>query len=250
MSTPTGKATRRPYHHGDLRPSLVRSARELLRKGGLPAVTLRAVAQRSGVSVAAPYRHFADKSALLTAALADALGELREALESSVDPDPLARLHALGHRFVDLAVAEPELVALLAASDLGPAADPELVAAVQETFGSFAVAIDDAVASGVVEVESTRTALLTMRCLIQGLAGLIANGAVPAEAAHRTAERVMTMVDRGLLARGPIESAAGQITGWPAEGADHASGMPDAVAPRGRRGAQHPPSSRPARAGQ
>lgn len=191
------------YHHGDLRRALIASGRDLLREGGTEALTLRAVAARAGVSVAAPYRHFPDKDALVAAVLAHGLGDLRRGLRESPAADPLDRLHALGHRFVDLAIEEPELVRLLGSADLRPDAHPELVEAVRETFASFAVAVEEAVAAGVLAVESTDTALLTMRCLVQGMAGLIAHGAIPPEHAHDLADQVMATVDRGLLAREP-----------------------------------------------
>ena len=60
----TSKAT---YHHGDLRAALVRAAMELLEEGGEADLSLRAVARRAGVSAAAPYRHYADREALVSA---------------------------------------------------------------------------------------------------------------------------------------------------------------------------------------
>src|SRR3981189_1120718 len=63
----TAKAT---YHHGDLRAALLRAATELLEEGGATALSLRAVARRAGVSPAAPYRHSADREALVSAAAA------------------------------------------------------------------------------------------------------------------------------------------------------------------------------------
>lgn len=56
-----------PYHHGDLRRSLIEAALELMRKGQEWSFSLRAVAKRAGVSHNAPYHHFADKRALLIA---------------------------------------------------------------------------------------------------------------------------------------------------------------------------------------
>jgi AcrR family transcriptional regulator len=198
MSTSPDKPTSSdPYHHGDLRRALVRSGRDLLREGGVQALTLRAAAARAGVSVAAPYRHFADKQALLAAVLADGLRDLQQGLGDAEAGDPVARLHALGHRFVDLAIAEPELFRLLASSDPSRA-DPELAEAERAAFGSFAAAIDEALAAGAIDVEA-ETAVLTMRCVMHGLTGLIAQGAVPIADAHEIAERVMTTVDRGLL---------------------------------------------------
>ena len=58
---------RRTYHHGDLREALVEGALAILRDEGLEALTLRAVARHAGVSQAAPYRHFADRRALVAA---------------------------------------------------------------------------------------------------------------------------------------------------------------------------------------
>ncbi|MDZ4318073.1 MAG: helix-turn-helix domain-containing protein, partial [Phenylobacterium sp.] len=57
----------RPYHHGDLRRALVEAACRLLEKEGAQSLSLRAVAREAGVSPAAPYHHFKDKSELLDA---------------------------------------------------------------------------------------------------------------------------------------------------------------------------------------
>jgi AcrR family transcriptional regulator len=66
----TRRPARRGYHHGDLRRALLDAAIPLIRKGGPEALTLRAVARAAGVSQTAPYRHFADRAALV-AAVAD-----------------------------------------------------------------------------------------------------------------------------------------------------------------------------------
>ena len=60
-------ADNRPYHHGDLRRALIDAARRLLETEGPTALSLRAVAREAGVSPAAPYHHFKDKSDLLEA---------------------------------------------------------------------------------------------------------------------------------------------------------------------------------------
>ena len=50
----------RPYHHGNLRETLMVAADELLASQGLAGLTLREVARVAGVSHAAPYHHFAN----------------------------------------------------------------------------------------------------------------------------------------------------------------------------------------------
>ena len=69
---------------------------ELLEESGETALSLRAVARRTGVSPAAPYRHYADREALVSAVAAVGYRELAERLEaahpSPSTPDQLARV--------------------------------------------------------------------------------------------------------------------------------------------------------------
>jgi AcrR family transcriptional regulator len=55
------------YHHGDLKNALIEAGIEILSKEGVPGLSLRKVAQKAGVSHAAPYAHFKDKQALIAA---------------------------------------------------------------------------------------------------------------------------------------------------------------------------------------
>lgn len=57
----------RPYHHGDLRQSLIEAACKHLLESGADTLSLRALAREVGVSQTAPYRHFESKSALFRA---------------------------------------------------------------------------------------------------------------------------------------------------------------------------------------
>ena len=76
------------YHHGNLRHALIEASLPILRNGGPEALTLRAVARAVGVSQTAPYRHFADRTALVMAIADDGFHRLRERLiEASRDPD-------------------------------------------------------------------------------------------------------------------------------------------------------------------
>ncbi|MBF6063419.1 TetR/AcrR family transcriptional regulator [Nocardia terpenica] len=81
--------TKSAYHHGDLRAVLLRAAAEQIAADGVDAVSLRALAQRVGVSHAAPAHHFGNRQGLLTelaiegfdllaAELRSAAGDFRE----------------------------------------------------------------------------------------------------------------------------------------------------------------------------
>ena len=60
-------SNKQPYHHGDLRAALIAAALSLVDQHGVKGFTLKDAAVLAGVSTAAPYRHFADKEALLQA---------------------------------------------------------------------------------------------------------------------------------------------------------------------------------------
>ena len=99
---------RRRYHHGDLRRALVHAAAELLREGGQDALTLRAVARRSGVSHSAPYRHFSDRAALLSAVAAHAFADLVACIHAA-PPSP----EAAATEIVRFALDAPERYRLM-----------------------------------------------------------------------------------------------------------------------------------------
>src|SRR5215467_12607566 len=71
------------YHHGDLRAALIRAGLAILAEEGVQALTLRAAARRAGVSHNAPYRHFADKEALLAAIAEEGFIDLAARVEEA-----------------------------------------------------------------------------------------------------------------------------------------------------------------------
>jgi AcrR family transcriptional regulator len=102
------------YHHGDLRAALVRAALELLDESGETELSLRAVARRAGVSPAAPYRHYADREALVSAVAAVGYRELAERLAaahpSPSTPDELA---SVAIAYVQFALERPALFRIM-----------------------------------------------------------------------------------------------------------------------------------------
>jgi len=83
----------------------------LLRETGDEAsVSLRAVAERVGVTVPSIYLHFADKTALMDAVCAEVFDALHVVMkEASADaPDPFEGLRRQGVAYVRFALANPE----------------------------------------------------------------------------------------------------------------------------------------------
>jgi AcrR family transcriptional regulator len=73
------------YHHGDLRDALVQAAFQEAERGGPEAINISALAKKLGVSQPAPYRHFADREALLEAVTAEAFRQFNVILRDLVD---------------------------------------------------------------------------------------------------------------------------------------------------------------------
>jgi AcrR family transcriptional regulator len=96
------------YHHGDLRAACLSAAMELLAEDGVAGLSVRAVARRAGVSPGAPYRHYPDRDALVSAVAAEGYRELADYLSAAhplpSTPDDLAAVavayvqFALEHR--------------------------------------------------------------------------------------------------------------------------------------------------------
>jgi AcrR family transcriptional regulator len=101
----------RPYHHGDLSRALVDAARRILENEGPAALSLRAVAREAGVSPAAPYHHFKDKSELLEAVAHEGWGALDAVLieARASAKDASERMTGLGVAYVKFARDNPAL---------------------------------------------------------------------------------------------------------------------------------------------
>ncbi len=130
-----------PYHHGDLRAALVKAAAAEIERGGYEALSMRELAASLDVSRAAPYRHFADRKALL-AALAtegfDGLTTIYRKVIAAVK-NPQARLAAAGRAYLAFAAERLQLFRLMFASDLfgGGPADPALIKAAGDCYTVF-----------------------------------------------------------------------------------------------------------------
>jgi AcrR family transcriptional regulator len=116
----TPSKTPPPYHHGNARTALIAAARELLEITGATQLSLRAVAEKAGLSRQAPYNHFPSKEALLAAIAAEGFRELSEAMDAGMAQasDDIGRLTALGVAYIAFAQANPSLFRLMFQSEL------------------------------------------------------------------------------------------------------------------------------------
>ena len=123
-ANPSGKARGRAgYHHGDLRQTLVRIARDQIAESGADAMSFVSLARLAGVSQPAPYRHFADRKALLEAVTTEGFEEFAAALTAAAAAGGReGALKAMALAYVAFGEANIELYRLMFASRLVPEA--------------------------------------------------------------------------------------------------------------------------------
>jgi AcrR family transcriptional regulator len=102
----------KPYHHGNLRDSLIEAGIELINKIGEEGLSLRKVAALCGVSHSAPYSHFKNKEELLHGMQSHVTKMFMHALESQIevysqteDPETLVQM---GKAYVLFFINQPQ----------------------------------------------------------------------------------------------------------------------------------------------
>ncbi|HEX3419177.1 MAG TPA: TetR/AcrR family transcriptional regulator [Stellaceae bacterium] len=170
---------RTSYHHGALREALLDACLKLIETEGIGAVSLRRVAREAGVSPGAPYHHFADRAALLSAlaaqgyvALAGDFAAVRAAADS-----PVRELTALIDTYVSFALRQPAYFRLMVRPELHePDKNPETKAAMHAAERQLQDAVQDCVAAGVIPAERAEALELTVWSIGHGLASLLLDG--------------------------------------------------------------------------
>jgi len=107
------------YHHGSLRRALLDAALTLVERNGAEGFTLRAAARKAGVSAGAPYHHFPDKDALLTALAEEGFEMLTSELEGAAGEgsDHASRAHEMAVAYVRFAAKHPTHFRLMMGRD-------------------------------------------------------------------------------------------------------------------------------------
>jgi AcrR family transcriptional regulator len=167
------------YHHGDLKRALTEAALALVTEKGPKGFTLSEAARRAGVSLAAPYRHFADKADLLASVAEQGFVELHQALGVAADgmSDPRERLIALGRGYVRWAVAHPDYYQVMFGAEAKDKADyPGLLHAGAQAFGDLHEAVTLCVASGLMKEQDPLKIAGPMWSMVHGIAALAIGG--------------------------------------------------------------------------
>ena len=204
---------RRPYHHGNLRESLIDAGTELARTGGPAAVVLRAVSREANVSHNAAYRHFADHEDLLAAVSARCMGQLGLLMTERIAgitagtkvDRAWAKLEAIGRAYIEFAITEPGWfrTAFVGAephdhpSTTSDRDDPDPL----NPYTMLTARLDELVAVGAVPAARRPGAEYAAWSAVHGLSSLLVEGPlrdIPDDEIERAVATVIGLVRRGL----------------------------------------------------
>ena len=182
-------AAKKTYHHGDLRKKLLETALEIISDHGLEKVSMRGLGQRIGVSRMAPYRHFADKSALLCAIAEQGHKNLTTVLKNAnrqLKDDPLTRLTKTGIGYVEFAVANPVHYRIMFGNEiLENKRTPELVKAAESSFTELLYAVKACQEEKLIKPINPYIIANTLWSLTHGISMLLIDGQIQSANAFR-----------------------------------------------------------------
>jgi len=203
-----GPPAPKPYHHGDLRRTLIDAALRLAEEGGPEQVSVREAARRAGVSPGAPFRHFETREALMTAVAEEAQrrfrAEIERALADAPAGDPLSRFRRLGLAYLRWAARNPAHFEIISSGryfDHDGAAElsrdnAELIAMTERLLA-------EAFAQGQLRRADLKTVQIAGRALVYGFARMQIDGHFPRwgvadKDIERTAEAALDLFIDGI----------------------------------------------------
>jgi AcrR family transcriptional regulator len=189
MSPQPARKAVNTYHHGDLREALVKAALREVEQSGPEAISIKALAKKLGVSQPAPYRHFADREALLAAVTAEAFRQFSALLRESIQkPSKRSKLSRLARTTLDFGLRHNGVYRLMFASRIMACAsrDSELHRVGQETFGLVLEALE----APTIGLLRERYALKIWAAL-HGVVMLAEQGLLTGQVAHMTREELV-----------------------------------------------------------
>lgn len=171
--------TPRPYHHGDLRRTIIETAMAMLHEDKGWQFTLREVARRAGVSHAAPYKHFPDKAALLADMALLGFDRLHEAL-TAAKPKKSSSLRdeyfSVGRAYVKFGTSNPGLYRLMFSAEAGKPVDVHLSERALAVFGVITKLLERGQTEGVLRKRDVRGQAATCWAQMHGITMLTMEG--------------------------------------------------------------------------
>jgi AcrR family transcriptional regulator len=140
------------------------------------------VAKKAGVSHAAPYAHFADKQTLIAAIAAEGYKKLyvRLSVAQHSQNDPLNRLIAAAHAYVQFGIEEPDHFRITFSGVVEAEQNyPEYVEQSKRCFALVLALVSDCQANGVLAKGDTQIVAVSIWSSIHGFVQLLLGNQIP-----------------------------------------------------------------------
>jgi AcrR family transcriptional regulator len=149
----------------------------LVRELGPAGFTLREAARRAGVSQAAPYRHFADKGALLAAVAEEGFLALTASMRDEMTRAPEDTFAASGRGYVKFALTHPAHYKVMFGPSIVACAPPSLQQAGAAAFAVLVEAIARGQAAGTLRKDGRPEELaIFASSAVHGFVSLVVDG--------------------------------------------------------------------------
>ena len=199
--TPPPTDQRAPYHHGDLRAHLVETVRQLVEQKGTEGFSISQAARIAGVSSAAPYKHFHDKTEIVRAVALEGMRRLGAAMNRaarSAHEGRFAKVDAMGKAYVTFARSEPGVFRLMFGLTETHASDPEIMCTGKETFGILIREVADAMPPSTSQDEVIRRSYL-LWTFVHGHAFLEIDGKVDVDKLAGSEDTLLSEISQRIL---------------------------------------------------
>ncbi|WP_421858853.1 TetR/AcrR family transcriptional regulator [Oricola sp.] len=162
--------TRETYHHGDLPDTLIKEGARLLAESGVEGFSLRQVARRAGVTVAAPSHHFGSARGLLTAIATEGFTRLARQMEATAasDCNPEEVIILMCKAYVEMGLTEPGYASVMFRLDLLDAEDERFRHRAFDAFELLKAAFRDAAPDKATEAQVS-TATMALWATMHGI---------------------------------------------------------------------------------
>lgn len=192
----------RPYHHGDLKRVVIETAQAMLQEEKGWQFTLREVARRAGVSHAAPYKHFPDKSALLAELATLGFDQLHREVDGTSGRHARAsrtEFVAAAKAYIQFGTANPSLYRLMFSADVDKKAFRTLDEAAAGAFAVLTGILERGQDSGALKKQPVRAQAAATWALLHGFTLLAIDGQLlPDKVGAKPIDAVLTSLLEGL----------------------------------------------------
>ena len=205
MQAGQGKAVKTSYHHGELRQALIDAARRLIKEREGNDFSLSDACRCAGVSTAAPYRHFADKTEILNEVVAQGFVDMHERFRSAAGrfaPGAPERIVAVGEVYLAFACEEPALFRMMFSKKPNLSDDDIVTIQGKACFGFVLQEVMDFCALNRVQGDAQIIAL-QLWTLVHGAASLTIDGDYAKVAPRADIGQMIALGAEGLLFRLP-----------------------------------------------